>query len=117
MEKANSLPVGGNKGGVTRSPGEGRSFWMLGDLYTIKVEDADTGGKYAAVEATVAPQNGPPPHIHHREDESFYVLEGELSFLVGDRTILARAGSYVYVPQGMLHTFKNVGMKAAKLLV
>jgi quercetin dioxygenase-like cupin family protein len=103
--------------GITLRPEEGKSLWVLGDLYTFKLAAEDTGGSFALIEIEVQPQNGPPPHIHHREDESFYVLEGEFSFLHGDLTFKATAGSFVYIPKGALHTFKNVGTSQGRLLV
>jgi mannose-6-phosphate isomerase-like protein (cupin superfamily) len=59
----------------------------------------------------------PPPHIHQKEAGSFYVMEGEFSFLCGDHTIQATAGSFVHVPPGTLHTYKNTGTKPGRLLV
>jgi len=97
-------------------PGEGASVWLLGDLYTFKAVSEDTGGAFALWETVSPPESGPPPHLHRREDETFYVLEGELEFLVGDDTIRAGAGSFVYVPKETMHTFKNVGTEPAKFL-
>ena len=57
---------------------EGRSIWVVGDRYTIKASGKGTGGAFAIMEAIVPSGNGPPHHIHSREDEAFYVLEGEL---------------------------------------
>ena len=57
------------------SAGEGRTVWVVGDRYTIKASGEDTGGAFALFEAIVPPQAGPPPHVHHREDEAFYFLE------------------------------------------
>ena len=59
---------------------ESRSIWVIGDRYTIKCDGNDTSGAFVLVEAVVPPGNGPPPHIHSREDEAFYILEGELQF-------------------------------------
>jgi uncharacterized cupin superfamily protein len=70
---------------VALTKGEGRSIWLLGDLYTFKV----TGEALSVTELTAFPQNGPPPHIHQREDESFWVLDGEFSVLLGERTLTA----------------------------
>lgn len=103
--------------GITLQSGRGKSLWVLGDLYTFKVVGEDTGGSFALLELKVQPQNGPPPHIHHREDEAFYVLKGEFSFLCGDRSTRVAAGSFVYVPKGTLHTFENVGTEPGQLLV
>lgn len=97
--------------------GEGKSFWVVGDQYTFLATGEDTGGAYAMIDATVPPQSGPPPHIHRREDETFYVLEGELMFQVDGRTIPASAGAFVMLPKGTLHAFKNTGTTAAKMLI
>ena len=77
--------------GILRA-GEGRAAWVVGDLYTVKASGADTGGAFALIEVLVPPQSGPPPHVHSREDEAFYVLEGEFEVHVDDpgRSALAR---------------------------
>src|SRR5829696_7714719 len=90
-------------------PGEGKSVWLVGDLSTVKMEGEDTGGAYCIVEETSPPEGGPPPHIHYNVDETIYVLEGDVEFLVGEQTIPASVGSAVYTPRGTLHTFRNVG--------
>ncbi len=61
--------------------------------------------------------DGPPLHIHKSEDESFYVLEGEINLLVGERNIRATAGSLIFVPKGTIHTFSQIGHQPAKFLV
>jgi mannose-6-phosphate isomerase-like protein (cupin superfamily) len=58
-------------------PGEGRTLWALGELVTYKVSSDQTGGAYSLFEVASRPGAGAPPHVQHREDESFYVLEGE----------------------------------------
>jgi quercetin dioxygenase-like cupin family protein len=98
-------------------PGEGESLWIVSELLTLKIVGADTSGAFAVLEEITPPQGGIPPHIHSREDETFYVLEGELEFRVSDRTILATAGSIIYGPRGILHTFKNVGTTPSRMLV
>jgi mannose-6-phosphate isomerase-like protein (cupin superfamily) len=104
-------------GGVRHVPaGEGQSIWIVGDTYTFKAVGEDTNGAYTFLEVNVSPQAGAPPHIHHREDEFYYVLEGELEILDGERTFIASAGSYVHIPRGTLHCFKNVGEVLAKML-
>jgi uncharacterized cupin superfamily protein len=65
----------------------------------------------------VPPGGGPPPHIHSREDETFYLLEGEIEFLLGEETILAGPGDFVSVPRGTVHRFLNVGTETAKLVL
>lgn len=96
---------------------ECRRFSLLGDVYTILLAGQDTGGRYAWVEATIGPGNGPPPHYHSREDEAFYVLEGELAFVVDGRQVAAPAGTVLHVPRGVAHAFKNETETCARMLV
>ena len=96
---------------------EGESFWVLGDLYTFKVTGNQTNGALTIIEQVIQPQNGPPPHTHRKEDEAFYVLEGRFSFLMGDKQNVFEKGSFVYVPKGTLHTFKNIDEQQGKLMV
>jgi quercetin dioxygenase-like cupin family protein len=96
------------KGVIHLSPGEGkRSLWVFGELMTHKVAGHSTGGAYALFGVTTPPGAGPPPHVQHREDESFYVLEGEYEFLVEGSTLSAEAGSLLYVRKGTLHAHKS----------
>jgi mannose-6-phosphate isomerase-like protein (cupin superfamily) len=99
-------------------PGEGStSLWVFGELVTCKVQSHQTGGAYSLFETVTQPGGGPPPHVHHREDEGFWVLEGEYEFVVEGRATRAGAGSLVYVPRGKLHTHKNVGEKPGRMLI
>jgi mannose-6-phosphate isomerase-like protein (cupin superfamily) len=86
-------------------------------LLTLKVSSEQTGGAYSLFELTVAPEGGEGPHIQHREDECFYVLEGEFVFVVEDAEIEAGPGSLIYVPKGKLHAFENAGETTGRLLV
>jgi mannose-6-phosphate isomerase-like protein (cupin superfamily) len=65
--------------------GEGKKLWVADELITFKASGEDTGGAYSLTDSVVPPGGGPPPHIHHREDEAFWVLEGELEITVGVR--------------------------------
>jgi quercetin dioxygenase-like cupin family protein len=98
-------------------PGEGKAYWVVGDLYTILASGDDTGGAYALIHAIVPPGGGPPPHIHRREDEAFYILEGEIACNVDGRDIVATAGVWVTLAKGSLHTFKNTAATTAKMLI
>ena len=98
-------------------PDEGRSLWVLGELVTYKTTSEQTGGAYSLFEVTTRPRTGPPPHVHHREDESFYVLDGAYEFLVEGRTIRASAGCLFYFPKGTLHSHKNVGEGVGRMLL
>ena len=96
---------------------EGEALWFLGVLATIKASAETTDGRVAVIEH-LAPQGaGSPLHVHHREDEWFYVTEGELTFWVGGRVIEAPAGSFVYGPRDVPHTFAVASPEARFLLV
>ena len=97
-------------------PGAGPAVWLVGDTYTLKVSGEQTDGAFSLSEALVPPGAGPPPHIHHGEDETFVVLEGELVLRADDRTLPAPAGTVLYVPRGTRHGFTNVGARPARML-
>jgi mannose-6-phosphate isomerase-like protein (cupin superfamily) len=101
---------------VTLHAGEGQRVGMPGHPFVIKARSEETGGAYALVEATLT-GGGPPEHIHHAEDEAFYVLEGRVNIQVGHQTIAAEPGSFVLIPRGTAHTFWNAGPTPAKFLV
>src|SRR5438477_6499879 len=90
---------------VLRRPGEGRTVAVVGDVYRFLAVGGDTGGRYAMWEAVVPPGGGPPPHVHSREEEGFYVLEGEIVFQVGDVRTVAKAGTFANMPVGTPHAF------------
>jgi mannose-6-phosphate isomerase-like protein (cupin superfamily) len=98
-------------------PGEGRSLWVFGELVTYKTTGQQTGGAYSLFEVASRPGTGPPPHVQHREEEAFWVLEGEYAFLIEGLTLTAGAGALVYVPKGTLHTHKNLGEDVSRMLV
>lgn len=97
--------------------GEGKAFWVVGDLYTVLASGDDTGGAYALIHAEVPPGGGPPPHIHGREDEAFYVIEGEIAFRADGRDIVGMPGMWITLAKGSLHQFKNTGRGTAKMLI
>ena len=100
-----------------RKPNEGRVIGVVGDLYRFLAVGEDTDGRYATIEAIVPPGGGPPPHIHSREEESFYILEGEITFQIGDDRVVATAGMFANMPIGSLHSFKNASNEPAKMLI
>jgi len=82
------------------------AFWWQGSLMTIKARAEDTGGALGLVEGSFYEGFGPPLHVHHREDEGFYVLEGEIRFRQGDDEFVAGPGSFVWGPREVPHAFK-----------
>jgi quercetin dioxygenase-like cupin family protein len=102
---------------VIRKAAQGRTVAVVGDVYRFLATGDDTNGKYALWEAIVPPGGGPPPHVHSREEEGFYVLEGEITLQVGDRRLVAAAGTFANMPVGTPHSFKNEGTQPAKMLI
>jgi mannose-6-phosphate isomerase-like protein (cupin superfamily) len=100
-----------------RRPAEGRTIAVVGDVYRFLATGDDTNGKYALWEAIVTPGGGPPPHVHSREEEGFYVLEGEITIVVGDKRLVAGTGMFANMPVGSVHSFKNETNRPARMLI
>ena len=89
-----------------RAPTVEMSTWYKGILISSLATEQDTGGAFELVEAKMRKGTEPPPHVHEREDELFYVLDGVLDAYVGDACLHATAGSCVFLPKGRPHAFK-----------
>src|SRR3954447_12869797 len=95
---------------VFQRPGAGGTVGNpVGGQVVFKARGDETGGSMTAFETLVAPGEGPPLHTHANEDESLYVIEGEVRFKLGDDLLAGPVGAFVYVPRGVPHTFQNVG--------
>ena len=92
-------------------------YWGPGDRYRFLITGAESGGAYFAMETLVPPGGGPPPHIHRNEDETFYVVEGEMSIRLGESTVTAGPGDFVHVPRGLVHCFRNEGTGVARMIL
>jgi mannose-6-phosphate isomerase-like protein (cupin superfamily) len=95
-------------------PDGGRSVWLMGMLITFKAVREDTGGAYSVYIATIPPNIGAPPHIHHAETEAFYMLEGTLDFMAGNRAVRASSGDFLHVDKGVIHGYTNPGPANAR---
>ena len=102
---------------IAHGPDEGEALWFLGTLVTIKSSAATTDGRVGVTENLAPRGSGSPLHVHRNEDEWFYVTEGELTFWVGGQVITAAAGSFVYGPRNIPHTFTVSSDRARFLLV
>jgi mannose-6-phosphate isomerase-like protein (cupin superfamily) len=112
------MPESGDDPSVVHvPPGGGRSVWFNGGLVKFYALGEDTGGTFTLFEEAIAPQDRALPHLHHEEDQAFYVLEGEHEFVCDGRTFAAGAGSFVYVPRGIVHSYENVGTEPGRLLI
>src|SRR4051812_39279545 len=110
--------VSGSSRSVVLGPGEGRVLSLgPGADVTLKAVRQDSNGTISAYEFTLPPGiAGPPVHLHRAWDEVFYVLEGEMTFLIDGQTSKNPAGSFVFVPRGIFHTFWNEGPAPARQL-
>ena len=97
-------------------PGEGTRTFVIGNRITIKLHGRNTGGAFALIESVDAPGEGPPPHVHAREDECFFVLEGEYEVFCDGRRIPASAGTTIFAPRGLAHNYRSIGKSRGRLL-
>ena len=98
-------------------PGEGTEFRIGADRFRTKGRAPERSDAFAVVEYEGAPGfPGPPPHRHRSFEEAWFVLDGEVTFLSGDASLPARAGSYLFVPRGVPHTFRVEGRRPARWL-
>lgn len=96
---------------------EATFFDILGVAHCIRVASADSNRTLCLTEIVAPPGTGIPRHVHTREDETFHVLEGEFDFEVDSRTVRAPAGTTVFAPRDVPHSFRNAGTRPARLLV
>jgi mannose-6-phosphate isomerase-like protein (cupin superfamily) len=96
--------------------GEGEATWFQPNRMVVKATGEATGGGFGLLESWVRAGASPPLHVHRREDESFWVLDGRLRFRCGDREIPAGPGSFVFLPRDVPHTFVVEGDEDAHLL-
>lgn len=92
--------------------GRGRALWHLGALMNFKALGSETGGQYWAVEGLADSRMAVPLHVHTIEDEIWYVLEGEVRFIIGDQDLRGGPGTFVYIPRGVAHSFQVVSATA-----
>ena len=97
--------------------GTGPMYWGPGDRVSFLATGADSHGGCFIFEGLTVPGGGPPPHIHHFEDESFYILEGTATFQADGQTIHAKPGDFIHIPRGTVHSLKNEGQVPARALI
>ncbi len=95
----------------------GKALHVLGDTVFPKINSDDTGGRYCVLELVSPPGGGTPMHLHHLEDENFYILEGEFSVHIGGHVHRAAAGSFVFAPREIPHRYENIGQTTGRMLV
>jgi mannose-6-phosphate isomerase-like protein (cupin superfamily) len=90
---------------ITRKSLE-NTYQYGGGIVSILLSGSETGGQFAVWESVQKPGSEPPLHVHHTNDETFFVMEGSVRFMVGDQILDAPAGSVIFAPRGVPHTFK-----------
>lgn len=96
--------------------GKGDAYWFNGTLMEVKATGEETKGVFSLIEGLLPPGYETPLHVKSNEEDMYYVLEGELTFIVGEKTIKGIPGAFVYVPRHIKHKFKVEGSAPAKVL-
>jgi quercetin dioxygenase-like cupin family protein len=96
---------------------EGPALWFLNTLTVVKASAKQTGNAFGLIENLAPVGAGSPYHVHRSEDETFYVLEGQLEFISGERRLVGGPGSYVFLPRDIPHGFRVVGTSPARFLI
>ena len=96
---------------------EGTATWFLTNRMTVKASSESTGGGLTVIDVLAVPGGTAPWHVHHHEDEMFYLLEGDVVFKCGDEVFQAGPGAFVFLPRDIPHSYKNVGETAARWLI
>lgn len=101
---------------VVRAAGEGNATWAMGSLFERLAATADTGGAFDVSLVTQPPGIATPLHVHAREAEAFYVLDGSMTYRAGDDLHQLSAGSFIYLPPGIAHAFRVTGATPVRFL-
>ena len=109
MSNTRPFAVQAGEGAVLESP--------TGDAITIKAATGQTSGSLTVMELVISPQKGPALHTHLREDELWYVIDGDFRFKAGDAMLRASTGGMAFGPRGTPHAFQNIGETLGRLLV
>jgi quercetin dioxygenase-like cupin family protein len=96
---------------------EGQAVWFLNTLTVVKATAKETNGAFGLVEEVAAAGFASPYHVHHAEDETFYLIEGELEFISGGRRLAGGPGFFVFLPRDVPHGFRVVGTSPARFLI
>jgi quercetin dioxygenase-like cupin family protein len=98
------------------APGAGPCLGYGGLVLNVKLSRDESNDELTVIEGLIPPQGGPPLHVHKRENETYYVLEGEFEFTCGDETVRGAAGTFVHAPRGLPHRYQNVGDAPGRIL-
>ncbi len=105
-----------NRNPILSSPSLSNSYWYIGHLLSVLITSKDTSGEFSLIHGFEIQGLEPPPHTHTREDESFYLLSGEIEYHVADSVFTAKKGDWVFLPKNVQHSFK-VKTELAEVLI
>jgi mannose-6-phosphate isomerase-like protein (cupin superfamily) len=103
--------------GYALAAGQGERTWIVADTMTFKATGESTDGSLLLLENLTAPGGGPPPHVHTREDEFFYVLDGSFEIRIGDELHVVGPGGFAFVRRGTVHNFRNTAETPSRILI
>jgi quercetin dioxygenase-like cupin family protein len=115
MSSQTNGQTGSSTGVVSRDSSEGQATWALGSLFQQIITDQETGG-YGLSRVTQRPGTATPVHVHSREAEAFYLLDGTMTYLAGEQTYQLGPGSFIYLPAGIPHAFRVTGDSPVQFL-
>lgn len=98
------------------SPVLGNSYWYIGHLMSILISGKDSNGLFSLIHGYEIRGLEPPPHTHTKEDESFYIMDGEIKYTVGGEELYAKKGDWVFLPRNVQHSFQVITEKAEVLM-
>lgn len=96
--------------------GDGPCICYGGLELRVKVGAAQSGGEMTVIEGAIPPESGPPLHVHEKENETYYVLEGNFEFVCGSDRVTGGPGTFVFAPRGLPHRYKNIGNDLGRVL-
>ena len=96
---------------------EGQAFWFLNNLCLVKATTESTGGSFSLVYQIAPPGHATPYHLHHAEDEAFYVLDGEFTFICGGNKFVVGPGGYIFLPRGIPHGIRVSSSAPSTMLI
>jgi len=102
---------------IVRGPSAGQHIESMGNIYRFIMTGEETQGRFSLMEAFINPGEGGPYHVHHREDESFLITEGEMVFYDGEKRTVATTGTFVMCPPGSKRAFRNESKTLVKMII
>lgn len=96
--------------------GQGPCIRYGGNDMQVKLGAAQSNGELTLIEDLIPPDSGPPLHVHEKENEAYYVLEGEFEFVCGPDRVTGGAGTFVFAPRGVPHRYKNIGAAPGRVI-